>query len=81
MEEKEIQGLSQRILVNAAQKLGGAEALARYLGVVDATLADWLIGKSVPPAEAILKAVQVLLDSTTPASRDGAAEDRDGSRR
>jgi DNA-binding transcriptional regulator YiaG len=58
-EEQEIQALAQRILVKAGFKIGGGK-LAQYLGVPDATLAEWLAGKSVPPGHIILRAVEVL---------------------
>ncbi|HUQ26357.1 MAG TPA: hypothetical protein VM140_11860 [Burkholderiales bacterium] len=61
-EKAEIQALSPRILGKAAHKLGGFAALAKYLGVGDATLGEWITGQSVPPAEIILKAVDVLID-------------------
>lgn len=64
-EKAEIQALSPRILGKAAHKLGGFAALSRYLGVGDATLADWIAGKSVPPVETVLKAVDVLIDGPT----------------
>jgi transcriptional regulator with XRE-family HTH domain len=55
----QMQALAQRILTKAGFKLGGA-SLAEYLGVADATLAEWLLGKSIPPVEVVLKAVQLL---------------------
>jgi DNA-binding transcriptional regulator YiaG len=63
-DNKQIQALAQIILSKAGFKLGD-DALAKYLGVSDGTLAEWLSGKTVPPAEAILKAVH-LLDPRTP---------------
>jgi len=61
MEPKEILALSQRILVKAAQQLGGVGALARFLDVGDATLGEWVSGRKVPPAEIILRATSVLV--------------------
>lgn len=61
-QEQEFHALAQRILVKAAQKLGGAAALAKFLGVSEATLGEWIAGKDVPPAEVILKAVVPLTD-------------------
>jgi hypothetical protein len=61
-EPQEIQALAQRILVKAAHKLGGVGALSKLLGVGEATLADWIAGRYVPPAEIILKAVSPLID-------------------
>jgi hypothetical protein len=62
-EPQELQALSQRILVKAAGKLGGASELAKYLGIGDATLGEWIAGKSVPPSETILKAVSVMVEN------------------
>ena len=58
-DEKQVQALAQAILAKAGWKLGGA-SLAEHLGVSDATLADWLSGKSVAPPEALEKAVRLL---------------------
>ena len=58
-DDKQIQELAKAILAKAGWKLGGA-SLAEYLGVSDATLAAWLNGKSLPPAAALTKAVQLL---------------------
>jgi hypothetical protein len=73
-EKAEIQALSQRILGKAANKLGGVVALSKYLGIGDATLADWTAGRSVPPAEVILKAVSLLVDEPATFSRDPSLE-------
>lgn len=43
-------------------RLGGADRLARYLAVAPATLDIWLAGTEVPPVEAILRAVDLVLD-------------------
>ena len=69
VEPVEIQALSQRILAKAAHKLGGVGALAKHLGVGDATIGDWLAGRQIPRAEVILKAVSVLIDEPAPAWR------------
>ncbi|MEA3192475.1 MAG: hypothetical protein QOD26_808 [Betaproteobacteria bacterium] len=81
-EKAEIQALSPRILGKAAHKLGGFAALSRYLGVGDATLAEWIAGRSVPPVETILKAVDLLVDdpgsflSPSLLERPGTHDDR-----
>lgn len=71
----EIQALSQRILAKAAHKLGGLGALAKHLGVGDATIGDWLTGRHIPTAEIILKAVSVLIDEPDPLWRNGHSGD------
>ena len=37
--------LGQRVLINAARKLGGPELLAKHLGVEDAALRAWIDGE------------------------------------
>ena len=64
-DQQEIQALSQRILAKAAHKLGGVAALSQVLGVGDATLAEWIRGRHVPPAEVILRVVSLLVDEPT----------------
>lgn len=58
----DVGSLAQRVLRNAAKKLGGEKELAAYLGVSDAVLQDWLAGKGIPPTELILRAVDLLVD-------------------
>lgn len=53
--------LGQRVLINAARKLGGPELLAKHLGVEDAALRAWIDGEQVPPAEIIHKAADLVL--------------------
>jgi DNA-binding transcriptional regulator YdaS (Cro superfamily) len=54
--------LAQRVLARAATRIGGADRLARYLAVAPATLEVWLQGTEVPPVEAILRAVDLVVD-------------------
>jgi DNA-binding transcriptional regulator YdaS (Cro superfamily) len=54
--------LAQRVLARAAARVGGADRLARYLAVEPATLELWLQGSAVPPIEAILRAVDLVID-------------------
>lgn len=70
--EKEIHALAQRILVKAAIKLGGSGALSKHLGIDEATLGHWLAGRSVPPAETVLKAIAPLVDEAATLLRDPA---------
>ena len=83
-EPKEIQALSQRILVKAAHQLGGVAALSKHLGVGEAMIAEWIAGRHVPSAEVILRAVSALLDSSGNGDTAGGATpapgDRDSSR-
>ena len=60
-DKDQIHALSQRILTKCANALGGAEALARHLGISEATLAEWLAGRKVPPVDAIMRAVAPLI--------------------
>lgn len=50
------------MLARAAARIGGADRLARYLAVAPATLETWLDGAEVPPVEAILRAVDLVID-------------------
>lgn len=72
----EILALSQRILIKAAQQLGGVAALARFLEVGDATLGEWLSGRQVPSAVVILKATSLLIHDAAQPGHDGLAPDR-----
>jgi hypothetical protein len=56
------QALAQRVLARAAVRIGGADRLASYLAVTPATLDVWLQGGEVPPVEAILRAVDLVVD-------------------
>ena len=62
--EEGFAALAQRILTVAGFRIGG-EALAEHLGVPDETLVRWIEGRSIPPVEILLKA----LDLLGPASR------------
>ena len=76
IEPMEIQGLSQRILAKAAHKLGGVGALAKHLGVGEATVGEWLSGRHIPTAEIILQAVSVLVDEPITDWRSAPNNDR-----
>ena len=58
----ETRALAQRVLAKAAARIGGADRLAKYLGVEPATLEIWLRGNAIPPVEAILRAVDLVID-------------------
>jgi hypothetical protein len=60
-DDRQIQLLSQRILVQCAEMLGGTVELAKHLQVSHDQLMNWLEGKSIPSAEIILKAVDPLV--------------------
>lgn len=59
-DQKQIDALSQRILKVCAERLGSAAALAKFLGVSEQELADWMDGRNLPPSHVILKAVDPL---------------------
>lgn len=54
--------LAQRVLARAAARIGSADRLAKYLAVPPAKLEIWLQGDEVPPVEAILRAVDLIID-------------------
>ena len=54
--------LGRRVLAKAAARLGSADRLAAYLKVPPARLELWLSGAEVPPAETILRAVDLVVD-------------------
>ena len=58
----ETRALAQRVLAKAAARIGGADRLAKYLAVEPATLEIWLQGREIPPVEAILRAVDLVID-------------------
>ena len=62
----ETRALAQRVLAKAAARIGGADRLAKYLGVDPATLEIWLRGNEIPPVEAILRAVDLVVDDRGP---------------
>lgn len=53
-----------RVLVKAAELLGGRRQLARRLQAPSAELERWIAGDAVPPMATFLKAVDVILDET-----------------
>ena len=57
--EQGLKTLAQTILTKAGMKVGG-EKLAKHLGVSDRDLTHWLEGKSLPPVEVVLRAVDLL---------------------
>lgn len=62
-------GVSQlhvRLLQKAAEKLGGMDEVARYLGISDVRLRIWMRGLIAPPDEIFLKLVDLI--SEGPAS-------------
>ena len=58
----ETRALAQRVLARAAARIGGTDRLAKYLAVAPSTLDIWLQGIEVPPVEAILRAVDLVVD-------------------
>jgi len=55
-------GLAQRVLVAAAREIGGTTPLAQYLRVEVLVLERWLGGYELPPAEVVLRAVELVVD-------------------
>ena len=54
--------LKKQTLAVAASLVGGAEELAKVLGVPENTVGAWLEGKEDPPGEMFLRALDVILD-------------------
>ena len=54
--------LGQRILLAAVRDIGGAAPLARYLRVEVVVLERWLAGHEVPPADTVLRAIEVVVE-------------------
>ena len=59
--------LHSRLLQRAAEKLGGADPLARYLGVPPVRVRVWQRGLIAPPDDVFLKLVD-LLEEPPPAA-------------
>ena len=53
-----------RTLAQAANAVGGLEALAGKLGVATATLQDWLSGASEAPAAIYVRALDILISAS-----------------
>jgi len=49
-----------RTLTLALRSLGGAERLALHLGVSESRLREWLAGRSEPPIDVYLRALDVV---------------------
>lgn len=67
--------LHSRMLQRAADKLGGTDALARYLGVAPVSVRVWLRGFISPPDDIFLRLVD-LLQEPPPARPSAAATKR-----
>ena len=57
-----------RTLQRAAETAGGQKKLARQLRVPLGELEKWIADKDEPPMAVFLKAVDLVLDDTTPAA-------------
>ena len=55
-----------RTLQKAAESTGGQKRLARLLRVPLADLENWIADKDEPPTAVFLKAVDLVLDQTSP---------------
>ena len=55
-----------RVLQRAAEMLGGRDKLAKYLGVPLADVTRWIGGAVKPPRLHFLRAVEFIIDETSP---------------
>ena len=62
--------IHSRTLQKAAELLGGRARLCRHLQVPASALDEWIEGRSVPPQMIFLRAVDVILNETTPPESD-----------
>lgn len=60
MEETNV--IVQRLFVLAAQRVGSASALGRYLGLTYAELSPYLAGEAIPPEGVLLRTVDLVID-------------------
>jgi hypothetical protein len=74
-DEQQIQALGQRILLACANKLGGVEPLARYLQASEEQVREWLVGRTVPPAALVMRAIDPVLGDPATPWRDPRAGD------
>jgi hypothetical protein len=63
-----MEALAQRVLNAAAREIGTAGALARYLEVELVVLEGWIAGREVPPAELVLRAIEIVVYPRAPFS-------------
>ena len=63
-----------RALQRAAELIGGRDKLAAYLGVPLADLQKWISGATRPPQPAFLRAVDFIIDETSPPESDSAGD-------
>ena len=49
-----------RTLERARRAVGGVERLANYLGVPEAQLAEWLVGRGKPPTAIYMRALDIV---------------------
>lgn len=56
------ESLELRVLMRAADIVGGRRTLAERLGVPVKSLEKWLAGKGPVPREALLAAVEIIID-------------------
>ena len=69
----ESNAIVQRLYALAAQRIGSAAALGRYLGLSYAELAPYLAGEAIPPEELLLRTVDLVIDDL-PILRSGFSE-------
>lgn len=64
-----------RTFQKAAELCGGQKKLARYLRVPLADLEKWLAGSDTPPINVFLKAIDLVLDETSPPGSGSEPDD------
>ena len=65
-----------RILRRATSVAGGVQPLSDILGVAAGDLADWVAGRTPPPLEALVRAVELTVVSDCRAFGAGGAAQR-----
>jgi hypothetical protein len=64
-----------RTLQKAAELIGGHAKLCRHLRVPAAELQKWLDDKAVPPIGVFLRAVDLIIEETSPPVDSGGSEE------
>jgi hypothetical protein len=59
----------QRIFCLAADRVGGAAALGRHIGMTHSELEPYLRGEAIPPFHALVKAVDLVVEQVNLADR------------
>lgn len=59
---EDLHAVVQRLFVLAAQRIGGASALAKALDLDASEIKRYLAGEAVPPEDVLLRAVDLVLE-------------------